>query len=159
MGGLPESVREQDLKEYCRRWGSIVDIVVMSGRGFGFVTFAMEDHARAFCEHKQHRLGGRLIDVQFAVPRPEQPPPTREKAVPYTSSPGTALKLFIGGIPEVRVNWRGANKEDSTHSTVEIQGSTLICMCGLSLTGIRRRLLPLLCQVWCNRRLRCDADE
>jgi len=101
LGGLPESVREQDLKEYCRRWGSIVDIVVMSGRGFGFVTFAMEDHARAFCEHKQHRLGGRLIDVQFAVPRPEQPPPTREKAVPYTSSPGTALKLFIGGIPEV----------------------------------------------------------
>jgi hypothetical protein len=44
--------------------GELADIVVMEGRGFGFVTYADPKNAATFLESTQHTIGGCLQDME-----------------------------------------------------------------------------------------------
>jgi RNA recognition motif-containing protein len=51
VGSLPESVDDNALRALFERHGALVDVAVVrnpdgTARGFGFVKFASEDHAR-----------------------------------------------------------------------------------------------------------------
>eukprot|EP00192_Tetraselmis_astigmatica_P015528 CAMPEP_0117677930 /NCGR_PEP_ID=MMETSP0804-20121206/17006_1 /TAXON_ID=1074897 /ORGANISM="Tetraselmis astigmatica, Strain CCMP880" /LENGTH=177 /DNA_ID=CAMNT_0005487243 /DNA_START=104 /DNA_END=634 /DNA_ORIENTATION=- len=69
VGGLDQRTTQEALVEYCKKWGELVDSVIMPGRGFGFVTFAHQDSADAFLNHTDHVLDGKRVEAKPAVPR------------------------------------------------------------------------------------------
>lgn len=84
VGGLGHATTTQTLRGYFRRYGAIVDAVVLRwpdgrSRGFGYVTFA-EAAAVTAALQETHKIAGSTVDVQRAVP-------------------GTN-KLFVGGLPQ-----------------------------------------------------------
>ncbi len=81
VGNLPWSVTNDTLREMFAQFGEITDAVVisdrMSGRskGFGFVTFATEEAAKAATEQMHEKeIEGRKIIVNVARPREERRP-------------------------------------------------------------------------------------
>jgi len=84
VGGLGHATTTQTLRSYFRRYGAVVDAVVLRwpdgrSRGFGYITFAEAASASAALK-ETHKLAGSSVDVQRAVP-------------------GTN-KVFVGGLPQ-----------------------------------------------------------
>ncbi|KAJ8609500.1 hypothetical protein CTAYLR_005465 [Chrysophaeum taylorii] len=74
VGGIPPTVTEAEFRQYFERFGAVVDAVVMydrntlRSRGFGFVTFADLESARAVLS-QQHELQGKFVEVKSAEPK------------------------------------------------------------------------------------------
>ena len=78
IGNLPWSMNNDSLRDLFAQYGEVVEAIIisdrMSGRskGFGFVTFATEEQAKAAIDamHEQE-VEGRKIIVNVAKPREE----------------------------------------------------------------------------------------
>jgi len=62
--GLPE-MPDEELADFFGRYGEIMDTKVMSGRGFGFVTFAHKKSADAALRDRIE-MGGQNLTVKLA---------------------------------------------------------------------------------------------
>eukprot|EP01083_Nonionella_stella_P011654 33093_1 len=75
--GLGDDVTEADMKNYFRRFGAILDTVLIrdketkASRGFGFVTFETIDSS-IHTTLSTHRLKGKELTCQRATPRPQK---------------------------------------------------------------------------------------
>ncbi|XP_010537557.1 PREDICTED: heterogeneous nuclear ribonucleoprotein 1 [Tarenaya hassleriana] len=76
VGGLPPSLKEDELKEYFSFYGDITEHQIMydhntgRSRGFGFVTFQTEESVdRIISEGKIHELGDKQVEIKRAEPR------------------------------------------------------------------------------------------
>eukprot|EP01053_Blabericola_migrator_P008584 Blabericola_migrator_1__8583@NODE_4490_length_1127_cov_420_208491_g2782_i0_p1_GENE_NODE_4490_length_1127_cov_420_208491_g2782_i0NODE_4490_length_1127_cov_420_208491_g2782_i0_p1_ORF_typecomplete_len282_score37_81RRM_1/PF00076_22/1_3e17RRM_1/PF00076_22/1_7e03RRM_7/PF16367_5/2_3e09RRM_7/PF16367_5/5_8RL/PF17797_1/0_016RRM_5/PF13893_6/0_071RRM_Rrp7/PF17799_1/0_19Nup35_RRM_2/PF14605_6/0_18_NODE_4490_length_1127_cov_420_208491_g2782_i02081053 len=73
VGGLPQSVTQETLREYFGRYGNIVEAFVLmdeqSGRsrGFGFVTFENAQSLNDVLAARPHYLAGKHVDCKHAV--------------------------------------------------------------------------------------------
>ncbi|KAJ9510483.1 hypothetical protein QJQ45_015952, partial [Haematococcus lacustris] len=98
LGGLDLQSTRETVQAYCAQWGDISDIVVMEGRGFGFVTFADPAAATSFLQQKEHSIGkchNRRVEAKAAVPR-QQSEPSHGPGRGY-STPVVSNKVFVGG--------------------------------------------------------------
>ncbi|CAA7062693.1 unnamed protein product [Microthlaspi erraticum] len=79
VGGLPSSITEPEFKSYFEQFGSITDVVVMYDhntqrpRGFGFITFELDDAVDRVLHKTFHELNGKLVEVKRAVPKEISP--------------------------------------------------------------------------------------
>ena len=80
VGNLPWSMTNDSLRDLFSEFGEVTEAVIisdrMSGRskGFGFVTFATDDAAKAAVQAMHEKdLEGRKIIVNVARPREERP--------------------------------------------------------------------------------------
>lgn len=81
VGNLPWSVTNDSLREMFSQFGEVVDAVIIIDRnspqegrskGFGFVTFATEESAKAAIEQmNEQEIEGRKIIVNVARPKEE----------------------------------------------------------------------------------------
>ncbi|KAL6760390.1 hypothetical protein V8C86DRAFT_3013353 [Haematococcus lacustris] len=95
LGGLDLQSTRETVQAYCAQWGDISDIVVMEGRGFGFVTFADPAAATSFLQQKEHSIDNRRVEAKAAVPR-QQSEPSHGPGRGY-STPVVSNKVFVGG--------------------------------------------------------------
>ncbi|MCL7031764.1 hypothetical protein MKW94_020137 [Papaver nudicaule] len=83
VGGLASTVTEIDFKHYFEQFGNITDVVVMYDyktqrpRGFGFVTYELEESVDTVLLKPFHELNGKMVEVKRAVPRELSPGPNR----------------------------------------------------------------------------------
>ncbi|ONK64634.1 uncharacterized protein A4U43_C07F28210 [Asparagus officinalis] len=91
--GIPWDVDTEGLKQYMSKFGELDDCIVMKerssgrSRGFGYVTFASADDAKAVLE-SEHVLGNRTLEVKIATPREEMRQPAKK-----------ATRIFVARIP------------------------------------------------------------
>lgn len=91
--GIPWDVDTDGLKHYMGKFGELEDAIVMKerstgrSRGFGYVTFASADDAKAALE-SEHVLGGRMLEVKVATPKEEMRAPTKK-----------ITRIFVARIP------------------------------------------------------------
>jgi RNA recognition motif-containing protein len=104
VGGVGPRVSKDDLRKYFSTFGPVDDAQVMydyvSGRsrGFGFVTFENEESARDCMATKVHMMGGQLVDVKAAMPRPiDRQSNTRRRYNQYEFSPPRGGNLYPYG--------------------------------------------------------------
>jgi RNA recognition motif-containing protein len=104
VGGLPQGVTTDDLKDYFSRYGPITDAVVMldrrtnRSRGFGFIRFgagpagtaAAED---ALTDFYGHYIDGKWIEVKRATPQELTPMESRAAAM----SGDSMSEMFMDG--------------------------------------------------------------
>ena len=75
VGGLPSSVTEEDFRSYFGQFGTITDVVVMYDhttqrpRGFGFITYELEEGVENAMQKKFHELHEKTVEVKRAVPK------------------------------------------------------------------------------------------
>eukprot|EP00397_Hematodinium_sp_SG-2012_P054016 GEMP01064852.1.p1 GENE.GEMP01064852.1~~GEMP01064852.1.p1 ORF type:complete len:342 (+),score=41.46 GEMP01064852.1:93-1118(+) len=76
VGGLPISCGTEDLKSYFRKFGRIIDCIVMTHeqknhpRGFGFVTFAQQSAKTAVLKaYSHHYIHGKWVEVKQSIPK------------------------------------------------------------------------------------------
>ena len=78
VGSLPWSINNDSLKELFAQYGEVTEAVVIMDRetqkskGFGFVTFAIEESAQKALEMSGKEVDGRAIVVNIAKPREER---------------------------------------------------------------------------------------
>ncbi|KAF5746144.1 heterogeneous nuclear ribonucleoprotein 1-like isoform X1 [Tripterygium wilfordii] len=83
VGGLASTVTENDFKKYFDQFGTITDVVVMYDhttqrpRGFGFITYDMEEAVDKVLMKTFHELNGKMVEVKRAVPKELSPGPSR----------------------------------------------------------------------------------
>ncbi|KAI3907312.1 hypothetical protein MKW98_010662 [Papaver atlanticum] len=83
VGGLASTVTESDFKQYFEQFGDITDVVVMYDhntqrpRGFGFITYELEDSVDTVLLKTFHELNGKMVEVKRAVPKELSPGPNR----------------------------------------------------------------------------------
>lgn len=75
VGGMPNTVTQEDMHGYFSMYGPVEETQVMydhmtgRSRGFGFVMFQNEDNAQTCLYGGPHRLRGELVDVKPATPK------------------------------------------------------------------------------------------
>lgn len=75
VGGMPNTVTQEDMHGYFSMYGPVEETQVMydhmtgRSRGFGFVMFENENNAHACLYGGPHRLKGELVDVKPATPK------------------------------------------------------------------------------------------
>jgi len=73
VGRLPDDTKQDDLDSYFQQFGELTDVYIPTPyRGFGFVTFASSDDARAVLLQNQHTIKGTRINVKNAEPKEEK---------------------------------------------------------------------------------------
>ncbi|XP_050206852.1 heterogeneous nuclear ribonucleoprotein 1 isoform X2 [Mercurialis annua] len=91
--GIPWDVDTEGLREYMTKFGELDDCVVMKerssgrSRGFGYVTFASEEDAKAALL-SEHFLGNRMLEVKVATPKEEMRAPSKK-----------VTRIFVARIP------------------------------------------------------------
>ncbi|GIY86856.1 RNA-binding protein squid [Caerostris darwini] len=86
IGGISWDTDQKDLKEYFSKFGEVTDVTIKTdpatgkSRGFGFVTFAVEETVDNVLKAVPHTIKGKQID------------PKRAKARPGIK------KIFVGGL-------------------------------------------------------------
>ncbi|CAL0307365.1 unnamed protein product [Lupinus luteus] len=89
VGGLPPTITESDFKQYFDQFGTITDVVVMYDhntqrpRGFGFITYDLEEAVDKVLYKKFHELNGKMVEVKRAVPKELSPGPSRNPLIGY----------------------------------------------------------------------------
>ncbi|KAK7299970.1 hypothetical protein RJT34_10801 [Clitoria ternatea] len=89
VGGLPSTITESDFKKYFDQFGTITDVVVMYDhntqrpRGFGFITYDLEEAVDRVLYKTFHELNGKMVEVKRAVPKELSPGPTRSPLIGY----------------------------------------------------------------------------
>lgn len=77
VGGINDSIEEDDLKEYFKSYGSIVSVSLVTEkdtgkkRGFGFIEFDDYDPVDRICAQPSHKINGRRLDVKKALSKSE----------------------------------------------------------------------------------------
>ncbi|KAK1317179.1 Heterogeneous nuclear ribonucleoprotein 1 [Acorus calamus] len=107
VGGICNGVVENDLREHFKKYGEVVEALVMKdritgkNRGFGFVRFASSDSARLALE-ETHLIGGKKVEVRKAEPRNEEQK-QNNKLSPNGGSTDVikTKKIFVGGLPSI----------------------------------------------------------
>jgi len=74
IGNIKKDTTEKQMRERLNQFGEVTDCVVMSERGFGFVTFADSSGTDA-CLRDKVELNGEQLDIQRAKPKREEAPP------------------------------------------------------------------------------------
>lgn len=70
LGGLPQEMTTDRLKEYLSEYGEITDCIAMDGRGFGYVTFADEISAQTALSTSHIEIEGKSVEVKACtIPR------------------------------------------------------------------------------------------
>ena len=75
IGSLPWAITSDSLKELFAKYGDITEAIVITDRatgrskGFGFVTFATAEAAKAALEMDKQQVEGRPIVVSMAKPK------------------------------------------------------------------------------------------
>eukprot|EP01001_Neometanema_parovale_P002382 NODE_1291_length_1794_cov_10.828845_g1226_i0.p1 GENE.NODE_1291_length_1794_cov_10.828845_g1226_i0~~NODE_1291_length_1794_cov_10.828845_g1226_i0.p1 ORF type:complete len:531 (-),score=77.22 NODE_1291_length_1794_cov_10.828845_g1226_i0:167-1759(-) len=116
IGGLAKNVSDQVVYDYFSMFGDISDIIVMPGKGFGFVTYS-GPHTLVASEER-HQVGeSSAVQVKEAIPQDQMAPGSRIQATTgpsrvsrgprghFGSDPNTE-KFFVGGLPP------GTNEHD-----------------------------------------------
>ncbi|BFG29761.1 hypothetical protein CerSpe_160350 [Prunus speciosa] len=102
VGGLASTVTESDFKKYFDQFGTVTDVVVMYDhntqrpRGFGFITYDLEEAVDRVLHKTFHELNGKMVEVKRAVPKELSPGPTRSPLIGYNYSPGRTSSLLNG---------------------------------------------------------------
>eukprot|EP00932_Pfiesteria_piscicida_P009625 SRR837773.20381.p2 GENE.SRR837773.20381~~SRR837773.20381.p2 ORF type:complete len:176 (-),score=58.85 SRR837773.20381:39-566(-) len=65
IGGLPLEMTDEELRSIFGMFGAITDVKVMTGRGFGFVTFE-DQRSVDECLRERHEVQGRNLTVKLA---------------------------------------------------------------------------------------------
>jgi len=97
IGGLSYETKDDTLKGYFSKWGTIVDSVVMrdshtrKSRGFGFVTYSEPAMVDEVQKARPHIIDGREVEPKRAVPREDSDKPEAHM---------TSNKIFVGGVKE-----------------------------------------------------------
>ncbi|XP_022734463.1 heterogeneous nuclear ribonucleoprotein 1-like isoform X2 [Durio zibethinus] len=104
VGGISWGTDEERLKEYFRKYGEVVEAMIMRdrvtgrARGFGFVVFADPAVAERVIVDK-HMIDGRTVEAKKAVPRDNQHILNRNMSgITGSPSPGRTKKIFVGGL-------------------------------------------------------------
>ncbi|KAL6953748.1 hypothetical protein U1Q18_049842 [Sarracenia purpurea var. burkii] len=105
VGGLASTVTESDFKNYFEQFGTITDVVVMYDhntqrpRGFGFITYDLEDAVEKVLLKTFHELNGKMVEVKRAVPKELSPGPSRSPlgGYNYGSSRNNFLNAYGQG--------------------------------------------------------------
>lgn len=63
--GLPDDMSDRELSDFFDSYGPISDAKVMTGRGFGFVTFVRNDSSRR-CLQDEHQIDGFALTIKKA---------------------------------------------------------------------------------------------
>ncbi|XP_022848849.1 heterogeneous nuclear ribonucleoprotein 1-like [Olea europaea var. sylvestris] len=75
VGGLSANLTEEEFRSYFETFGMITDVVIMQDsvthrpRGFGFITFDLEDSVEDVMKKNFYELNGKLVEVKRAVPK------------------------------------------------------------------------------------------
>eukprot|EP00871_Galdieria_phlegrea_P004119 jgi/Galph1/4708/GphlegSOOS_G3332.1 len=75
VGGLPLSCSDEEFRDYFQKFGDVVEAHIMydhqtgNSRGFGFVTFSLEDSVDKVFEKSQHEIKGKSVEVKRAEPK------------------------------------------------------------------------------------------
>ncbi|XP_076954427.1 uncharacterized protein LOC143628839 [Bidens hawaiensis] len=107
VGGLASTVTETDFKHYFDQFGSTTDAVVMYDhntqrpRGFGFITYKLEESVDKVLHKTFHELNGKMVEVKRAVPKESSPGPNRysnglSRVSSYLSSLGGYSPVSVG---------------------------------------------------------------
>ena len=78
VGGLPNTITEQELRQYFESYGRVNEVELLkekdSGRlrGFAFVTFDEEDCAEKCMQRRQHEICKKICEVKRAQARSKQ---------------------------------------------------------------------------------------
>ncbi|DBA71999.1 TPA: hypothetical protein ACH3X2_010742 [Trebouxia sp. C0005] len=107
---------EQQLRDFFNQYGNVTDVYLpkhKSGRnkGFGFTTFDSEDGLRSALAAQEYIIGGDLVKINRAGPRPEHElqREAEEAASDAAESDaasrqpqlfGKGPRLYVGGVPE-----------------------------------------------------------
>ncbi|KAE8667044.1 Heteroproteinous nuclear ribonucleoprotein 1 [Hibiscus syriacus] len=104
IGGISWDTDEERLKEYFRKYGEVVEAMIMRdrvtgrARGFGFVVFADPAVAERVIMDK-HMIDGRTVEAKKAVPREDQNNLNRNiGGITGSPAPGRTKKIFVGGL-------------------------------------------------------------
>lgn len=102
VGGLASSVTESDFKKYFDQFGTITDVVVMYDhntqrpRGFGFITYDLEEAVEKVLLKTFHELNGKMVEVKRAVPKELSPGPNRNQIGGYNYGLSRVSNLLNG---------------------------------------------------------------
>ncbi|KAK8648639.1 hypothetical protein V6N13_129387 [Hibiscus sabdariffa] len=104
IGGISWDTDEERLKEYFRKYGEVVEAMIMRdrftgrARGFGFIVFADPAVAERVIMDK-HMIDGRTVEAKKAVPRDDQNILNRSTSgITGSPVPGRTKKIFVGGL-------------------------------------------------------------
>ena len=103
IGGISWDTDEERLKEYFRKYGEVVEAVIMRdratgrARGFGFVVFADPAVAERVIMDK-HMIDCRTVEAKKAVPKEDQNILNRTGVAHGSPGPGRTRKIFVGGL-------------------------------------------------------------
>lgn len=101
VGGLASTVTESDFKKYFDQFGTITDVVVMYDhntqrpRGFGFITYDLEEAVDKVLFKTFHELNGKMVEVKRAVPKELSPGPTRNQSSSYNNYGMNRVSSFL----------------------------------------------------------------
>ncbi|KAK4743433.1 hypothetical protein SAY87_001434 [Trapa incisa] len=102
VGGLAATVTESNFKTYFEQFGTVNDVVVMYDhntrrpRGFGFVTYDLEESVDKVLINTFHELNGKMVEVKRAVPKELSPGPSRSPLGGYNHGINRVTNLFSG---------------------------------------------------------------
>lgn len=75
VGGLPASLTEDEFKNFFERFGKTTDVVIIidslsrKPRGFGFITYELEESVECVMRRNYYNLNGKYVQVKRAVPK------------------------------------------------------------------------------------------
>lgn len=73
LGNLNHSATKDQVRELCAPFGTVTDVIVLEGKGFGFVEFSSGDDAgKAKAALDGQNFLGRPLNVDFAKPRADR---------------------------------------------------------------------------------------
>lgn len=75
VGGLPDTLTEYEFGKFFERFGKITDVVIIPNkstgkrRGFGFITFELDESVELVMRRNYYYLHGKYVEVKRAIPK------------------------------------------------------------------------------------------